>query len=240
MNQPKGYIHSIETFGALDGPGIRYVVFLQGCGLRCRYCHNPDTWQKECGRQISAGELFSDLISYLNYIRRGGVTFSGGEPLLQAGFLTRMLQLCRERKIHTAIDTAGSVELSLCREAVDLADLIILDIKALDSGDCIALTGSDNRNALRLLDYLEQTGKDVWIRHVLVPGITLKREKLEKLAEYIKRFSCVKKVELLPFHKMGEYKWRELRYSYTLYDVPEPAKEEIEQAKQIFKLQNLL
>lgn len=246
MEEIRGYIHSIETFGALDGPGIRYVVFLQGCLLRCRYCHNPDTWRlrSPAARVMTPGELYADIEQYRSFIAKGGVTFSGGEPLLQPRFARRMIGLCGEGRLHTAVDTSGAVPLGdegdAVRSAAAAADLLLLDIKALDPDDCVALTGRGNADTLRMLDFRESLGKDVWIRHVLVPGITLDEEKLEKLADFLTRYTCVRKVELLPFHKMGEYKWRELRYDYTLWDVPAPAEADLARARAIFARRRLL
>lgn len=242
MDQTKGYIHSVETFGTLDGPGIRYVVFLQGCNLRCKFCHNPDTWcaASQSTKVMTPEELIEDILKYRVYIKSGGVTFSGGEPLLQPEFVHRMIGLCKQTGIHTAVDTSGSVPLRICEPAVRDADMLLLDIKALDPEDCRSLTGQDNQNALNMLRYREQMGGDVWIRHVLVPGVTLVPEKLERLADFLKDFTCIKKVELLPFHKMGEYKWKELGLSYELYDLPEPTDAEFSAAKAIFKSRNLL
>ncbi|NLJ31213.1 MAG: pyruvate formate lyase-activating protein [Clostridiales bacterium] len=229
-----GRIHSIESFGALDGPGIRYVLFLQGCSLRCLYCHNPDTWDPADGKPADSDEIMKDILSYRSFIRSGGVTLSGGEPLLQPEFAREILLRCREAGIHTAIDTAGSVPLSVSAPVIDAADLLLLDIKSFDDALCRELTGRSNENTLRTLEYCEKTRKPVWLRHVLVPGWTLKRELLEPLADYLSRFPCVELVELLPFHKMGEYKWRELKLPYRLTDTPVPAHEELEAAKAIF------
>lgn len=235
----KGYVHSVETFGALDGPGIRYVVFFQGCPLRCRYCHNPDTWKFADGKRWAAADLVRDILRYRNFISSGGVTLSGGEPLLQPEFCLEILHLCRQNGLHTAIDTGGSIPLEECRECIDAADLLLLDIKALDPQECKDLTGQDNCNALEILRYCEERGREVWIRQVMVPGITLERNRLEHLAEFLKNYRCVKRVELLPFHKMGVYKWTELGIPFTLSDVPEPEEEEMEMARQIFTVRNI-
>lgn len=237
MNEVKGFVHSIETFGALDGPGIRYAVFLQGCPLRCLYCHNPDTWPacSPGARVMTAEELVKDILQYRNFIKSGGVTLTGGEPLYQPEFAERVLRLLKERNIHTAVDTSGAVPLAACEEAVDLADLILLDIKAYDPELCRKITGEDNRNAFALLRHREETGKDVWIRHVIVPGLTLDYGELEKLAVFLKEFKCIRKIELLPFHKMGEYKWEEARIDYSLRDTREPTAEEMEHARAIFR-----
>ncbi len=229
-----GRIHSLETFGALDGPGLRFVVFMQGCPLRCIYCHNPDSWDVDSGRLMTADELLSEIVKYNSFIKGGGVTFSGGEPLMQYRFVAEMLRRLRELSIHTALDTSGAVDIAKSGMAIDLADLILLDIKSLDDGLNRYITGQSNRGALETLRYCEDTGKDVWIRHVLVPGITLVEWRLRRLADYLKKFKCIKKVELLPFHKMGEYKWQELDLEYKLTDTAAVEKSEAERMKLLF------
>ena len=235
-----GRIHSIESFGTLDGPGIRYVLFMQGCPLRCLYCHNRDTRDLEAGMTMTAGEVLADILTYRNFIARGGVTLSGGEPLLQPAFACELLDGCREQRLHSALDTSGIIPLSESRPALDRADLILLDIKALDDDLCVALTGSSNRNALATLDYCETSGKTVWIRHVLVPGYTLDEARLNRLADFLLRFTCVRKTELLPFHKMGEYKWEALKSPYALTETPVPTDEEMRRARAILQSRGLL
>lgn len=234
-----GYIHSVETFGALDGPGIRYVLFLQGCPLRCRYCHNPDTWQAGQGKRMAPRDVVRDILRYRNFIASGGVTISGGEPMLQPEFCLELLRLCRKNGLHTAIDTGGGVPLEKCLSCVDEADLILLDIKALDPEECKSLTGKDNTGALDILNRREQLSRDVWIRHVLVPGITLERGRLERLADFLQLYRCVKRVELLPFHKMGAYKWDALGIPFTLADTPEPSSADLQMAREIFTNRNI-
>lgn len=235
MSDIIGRIHSVESFGAVDGPGIRFVVFMQGCPLRCKYCHNPDTWNISEGKETTPKQLVSEIVSYRNFIKNGGVTFSGGEPLMQPDFIKQAVELCKKEGFHTAVDTSGGVPLKSCKHAIDEADMLLLDIKDLDEQGCIELTGKSNKNALEILDYCEQTNKTVWIRHVMVPEYTLFDDKLNKLAEKISHYKCVKLVELLPFHKMGEFKWEELKLDYKLENIPQPTKEEIENAKNIFK-----
>jgi pyruvate formate lyase activating enzyme len=217
------------------------VVFFQGCPLRCRYCHNPDTWLQGApsARSVTAQALICDILKYKSYLVNGGVTLSGGEPLLQVDFACEIIRLCTQNGIHTAIDTSGAVPLSICEKAVSSASLVILDIKSIDSDICRALTGRDNRNALELLDFCEKIKKDVWIRHVIVPGLTLEPALLEKTAAFLAGYRCIKKVELLPFHKMGEYKWKEQGLNYTLYDIKEPTAEEMAGVYTIFKSHGL-
>lgn len=229
-----GRIHSYETLGALDGPGVRFVAFLQGCNLRCLYCHNPDTWEVGTGNIISSDKLVEIILTYKNFIRDGGVTLSGGEPLLQPEFCAAVIKSCKQNGLHTAIDTNGTVPLQLSKEAINLADLIMLDIKDIDNDDVRTLTGKGNENVFATLDYCEEIGKEVWIRHVLVPEYTIFPDKLEQLAQYLTKFSCITRVELLPYHKMGDFKWEELGLENKLKSVKEPDKRDIDIAKEIF------
>jgi pyruvate formate lyase activating enzyme len=235
----QGTIHSVETFGTLDGPGIRYVLFLQGCSLRCRFCHNPDTWAMEGTGTSDSAAVVEEILSYRSFIRTGGVTVSGGEPLLQPEFVLDILKRCRRHGLHTAIDTAGAVPLARSRAAIEAADLLLLDIKSLDEKQCFSLTGAGNANTLSTLDFCEQIGKPVWLRHVLVPGWTLDRERLERLAAFLKPYRCIEQVELLPYHAMGRYKWEQLHLSYPLKDVPEPTAEECSMARKVFEDEGL-
>ncbi len=230
----EGYIHSVETFGAVDGPGIRYVVFLQGCPLRCLFCHNPDSWKMKDGTKKTDTEIIEDILQYKNFIKRGGVTFSGGEPLMQPEFLLSLIQGCKANGLHTAIDTAGSVDLKDSKAVIQEAGMLLLDIKTLDETLYPSYTSGKLENTLATLDFCESIGKPVWIRHVLVPGYTLETKRMKALAAFLKQYSCVEKVELLPFHKMGEYKWQELSYDYQLYDTPIPTDSQMEEAKEIF------
>lgn len=232
-----GRIHSVETFGAVDGPGIRYVVFFQGCRLRCLYCHNPDSWDPEGGNKTSVKALMEDISKYKNFIRRGGVTLSGGEPLMQPEFAVALLNACRQQGLHTALDTAGSVPLAFSKEVIDAADMLLLDIKTYDDALSMELTGREStlEHAMHTLEYCEQVHKPVWIRHVIVPGYTLVTERLEKLAHYLRQFQCIERVDLLPFHKMGEYKWQELGEYYALLHTSEPTPDEVKDAVEIFR-----
>lgn len=231
-----GHIHSMESFGAVDGPGIRCVLFLQGCPLRCKFCHNPDTWPAQGGQNMTPEQAIRRVIRYKPYIQKtGGVTLSGGEPLLQSAFCLEFARLAHQEGLHVAVDTSGALPLDKVKEAVREADLLLLDIKAMDAEVCRSLTGQDNQNALALLNWCEENHKPVWIRHVLVPGITLKDELLSALARHIAHFQCVEKVELLPFHKLGEPKWANCAADYELYGTPEPTDEQVQRAKQIFR-----
>ncbi len=229
-----GMIHSLDSFGTFDGPGLRFVVFMQGCPLRCAFCHNPDTWSPTGGMELRVCELMKKIEPCRNFIRTGGVTVSGGEPLFQPEFTLELLIACRRSGFHTALDTAGSMPLEVSRAVIDAADLLLLDIKALDPELCRRITGQDNRNELATLDYCEETGKPVWIRHVLVPGWTLDTARLRDLAGYLAKFNCVEKIDLLPFHKMAAFKWRGLGLADPLADTSEPSSEACRQAEQLF------
>lgn len=234
-NPQTGRIHSLETFGAADGPGIRYLVFFQGCPLRCVFCHNPDSWSLSDGSEMSADEIVSKILPYRAFYRKGGVTLTGGEPLAQPEFAAALLRQLKTVGLHTAIDTAGSIPLERCREAVELADLILLDIKAMDPALCRAMTGFDGAGAKRLLEYRQSKGLPVWIRHVLVPGYTLEDHALHTMAEYLSAFSCVQRVDLLPFHQLGRHKWKLLGIPYPLEDAPTPDARDVERAADIFR-----
>lgn len=230
-----GFVHSVETWGTVDGPGIRYVVFLQGCPLRCKFCHNPDTWECNTGKKTEAQELVEDILKYKSFIKSGGVTLTGGEPLMQSAFVAEVFLLCHENGIHTALDTSGAIPLKACQKAVDESDLILLDIKHIDSQACKELTGQGNENALALLEYCEKIGKEVWIRHVIIPGITGDNDSIEKLGAYLSGFKVVSRVEVLPFHKLGEFKWKQLGINYSLTDIPEPSPDAIAAIRQKLK-----
>lgn len=234
-----GAIHHTESFGAVDGPGLRYVFFLQGCPLRCLYCHNPDAISARGGTLWTAEQVAREASRYRSFIREGGVTFSGGEPLMQAEFVRAASVLLRRAEFHVAIDTAGCEPLEKTRKAIDEADLLLLDLKAVDTEMCRTLTGKGNENALRVLEYCEAAGKPVWIRHVLLRGYTLEESRLRRLAERLAAYRCIERVELLPFHKLGEMKWRTVGRPYLLEDTPATTREEAEWAKGILQEKGL-
>jgi len=235
----KGYIHSVETFGAVDGPGIRYVVFMQGCPIRCQYCHNPDTWKVKVGTEVSVSQLVKDIKPYINYIKLGGVTISGGEPLLQAKFVYRLIKSLHKLGLNVAIDTAGSLPLDSTKKTIDASDMLLLDIKAIDNDLHKQVTGTSNKNMLETINYCEKTNKPVWVRHVVVPGLTYDEKHLEELAKFLVNYKCVKNIELIGFHKMGEFKWKELVLEYKLLETPEASKEQMKTARDIFEKYNL-
>ncbi|MBP7402171.1 MAG: pyruvate formate lyase-activating protein [Clostridia bacterium] len=236
----QGRVHSVETLGTLDGPGLRYVLFLQGCPLNCLYCHNPDAIGFSGGSVTTAGAAVDDLLRYRRFTASGGVTLTGGEPLAQPRFAEAILRLARDEGIHTAVDTSGGMPLSACRDAIDAADLLLLDIKGWDHALCEKISGRGNEGSKAMLEYRESVGAPVWIRHVIVPGYTLDDRQLEELAEYVSRFRCVERVELLPFHKMGEFKWSGLQRAYELGDTPEPTAEDMKRARAPFLARGLV
>ena len=202
----KGHIHSWESMGLVDGPGVRTVIFLQGCSLRCRYCHNPDTWENG-GETETPQEILERLRHFKDYYGEdGGVTFSGGEPLLQRDFLIEVLALCKEEGIHTCLDTAGC-GVGGYRDILKNTDLVLFDVKHFDPDAYKSLTGRDIAESLVFLDEVQQAGVPLWIRHVVVPGLTDGEEHLEALKKYILTLKNVQKVELLPYHKLGVHKY---------------------------------
>lgn len=236
-----GRIHSVETFGAADGPGIRYVVFTQGCPLRCLYCHNPDSHNFAGGTEISSEKIAKDIAEYKDYYTDGGVTVSGGEPLSQADFTADILRRCREMKLHTAIDTSGGVSPEHAENALVQADLVIIDVKAAEERLALELTGHGLENTKKTLDWCEKSRKPMWIRQVQVPEITLVESQLNALGELLCGYKTIERVELLAFHKMGEYKWKQLGLDYRLTDVKPPSVNQMKNAREILskKLLNI-
>ncbi|MGN1216302.1 MAG: pyruvate formate-lyase-activating protein [Candidatus Cryptobacteroides sp.] len=221
-----GRIHSLESFGTVDGPGIRFVTFLQGCPMRCLFCHNPDTWNPSAPTryEMSPEELLAETLRYRSFIRSGGVTLTGGEPLMQAAFAREYFRLCKAEGLHTALDTSGAIFTDEALAVLDFTDLILLDIKTADDSFHKAYTGIERKNNRRFMDYLQAIGKPVWIRHVLVPGLTDTPDRLGELAGYLSGYSVIERVEILPYHTMGAYKYAELGLDYPLEGIgPEPA-----------------
>ena len=233
----KGAIHSIETFGSVDGPGIRFIVFLKGCNLRCKYCHNADTWDPKSEDMRTADEILDFAERYRGYWGEdGGITVSGGEPLLQIDFLLELFKKAKERGINTCIDTAvqpftrEEPFFSKFNELLKYTDLMLLDIKHIDREEHIKLTGLPNDNIKDCFEYLSEVGQPIWIRHVLVPGITDDDEYLRKTREFIEKLSNVQRIEVLPYHSMGQQKFEALGIKYQLEGVESPAKERVENA----------
>ena len=232
-------IHSVESFGTVDGPGIRFVLFLQGCHLQCKYCHNRDTWDINGGNYKSLDDIFKKILRYKNYIMPsgGGVTVTGGEPLLQVNFLIELFSKLKKVGINTCIDTSGMVTLTDdIKKVLSLTDLVLLDIKHIDDEKCKKLTGFSNKRDLEFAKYLSDNNIPMWIRQVIVPGITDNLDDLVKLKEFIATLKTVQKVELLPYHSMGKYKWEKLGVKYELEGVPEATEEDIKKAKEILNI----
>lgn len=236
----KGAIHSIETFGSVDGPGIRFIVFLKGCKLRCKYCHNADTWDPNSEDMRTPDELLDFAERYRSYWgTEGGITVSGGEPLLQIDFLIELFKKAKERGINTCIDTAlqpftrEEPFFSKFEELMKYTDLLLVDIKHIDKEEHIELTGLPNDNIFDGFKYLSEISKPIWIRHVLVPGITDDDEYLKRTREFIETLSNVQKIEVLPYHSMGQHKFETLGIPYKLDGVKSPSKERVENAMKI-------
>ena len=235
-----GRIHSFESFGTVDGPGIRFVVFFQGCPLRCQYCHNPDTWANG-GKEYTADEIITQALRYKNYFGdKGGVTATGGEPLVQIDFVTELFAKLKAKGVHTCVDTSGITFNPNSQESVEkhkkllaVTDLFLLDIKHIDDEACQKLTGKSNANTLAFAKFLSENGKPMWIRQVLVPNITDGEESLQRTRAFLDTLKTVEKVEVLPYHTLGEVKYEKLGMDYPLKGVETPSKERVMQAKRI-------
>lgn len=234
-----GHIHSTESFGAADGPGVRFIVFMQGCHMRCRYCHNPDTWKMDGGDEVTADEILKRALRFKPYWGKdGGITISGGEPLLQIDFVIELFKKAKELGINTCIDTAGNPFtkedpfFSKFEELMKYTDLLLLDLKEINPTRHKDLTGFDNSNIIEMAKYLSEINKPVWIRHVLVPEYSDFDEDLDALGDFIDTLSNVDRVEILPYHTLGKFKWENLGIPYTLESISPPSAERIENAKQ--------
>ena len=236
MEDLTGKIHSIETFGTVDGPGIRYVIFLQGCHLRCKYCHNRDTWDTTVVTPKKVSELVQDIQKYSDYIKfsKGGVTVTGGEPLLQPKFLIALFTELKKLGYHTALDTSGMFPLTPeVKQVLSLTDLVLLDIKHIDDEKCKDLVGFSNKLELEFANYLSENGIKMWIRQVIIPGITDDENDLIRLKKFLQTLKTVEKIELNPYHTLGVYKWEDLGLEYPLKGVRQANTEDIERAKRI-------
>ena len=233
-----GRIHSFESLGAVDGPGIRFVIFMQGCHLKCKYCQNRDTWDINGGTEYTVEEIYNKVMRYKNYIiPNGGVTISGGEPLLQTEFLIELFKMLKKEKIHTCIDTSGNVALTdKIKELIELTDLFLLDIKCINDDVCKDLTGVSNKNELEFARYLSEKRKEMWIRQVLVPGITDDENDLKELSKFIKSLNNVKKIEILKYHDLGTFKWENLNLEYPLKRYRTANNADVKRAKEIMDI----
>lgn len=238
----KGYIHQLESFGSVDGPGVRFIIFFAGCPLRCKYCHNPDTWDMMKGKQYTADELLDEAITCREYWgTKGGITVSGGEPLAQIDFLLELFIKAKERGINTCIDTAGG---PFTREGewfekfkrlMDVTDVLLMDIKHINEEEHIKLTGHTGKNIIEMFRYLDEINKPVWIRHVLVPGITDNDEYLIQTRDFIRTLGNVQRVEVLPYHGLGAMKYKDLGIDYVLKDTNSPTAERVQNAREILE-----
>lgn len=237
-----GYVHSLESFGSVDGPGVRYIIFLSGCAMRCQFCHNPDTWDIKTGKTYTADELLNQAWRYRSYWgNKGGITVSGGEPLLQIDFLIELLRKAKEKGINTTLDTSGNPFTteepfySKWKELMEYTDLIMLDIKHIDNEQHKILTGKSNENILEMARQLSEMGKKMWIRHVLVPNRNDEDAYLHRLSKFIKTLNGIEKVEVLPYHTLGVFKWQTLGIPYPLEGIAPPTKERVDNANEILE-----
>lgn len=242
MSNVKGNLHSIETFGSVDGPGVRYVIFLQGCAMRCQFCHNPDTWNTALHKQVSASEVLEQALRYRSYWgKNGGITISGGEPLLQIDFLLELCTLAKEKDIHVTVDTSAQPFtkeepfFSKFKQLLEVVDLFLLDIKHIDDACHQKLTGFTNQNILDMATFLSERNVPVWIRHVLVPSINSDDAWLSKLEAFLSTLNNVEKVEILPYHTLGVYKWMNLGIPYQLDGIEPPNQHLLDHANQLLK-----
>lgn len=241
MTELKGRIHSVETFGTIDGPGIRYVIFFQGCPLKCKYCHNRDSWSVKSGKEMSVSEIVLDIKKYISFMKYsgGGVTISGGEPTLQSPFLKELILAIKKMGIHICLDTSGYTDIYRIGEILDCLDLVILDLKHMDKEKHIELTGVDNEKIILFARYISDKSVNTWIRHVLVPGLTDSPEHMVSMAEFISSLESVSRVELLPYHSIGKYKWDLLGQNYELSRTPEASSQDILKARRAFRLKGI-
>ncbi|MBS9775558.1 MAG: pyruvate formate lyase-activating protein [Fusobacterium sp.] len=236
----KGYINSFESFGTKDGPGIRFVLFLQGCPLRCLYCHNVDSWELQNKNYKYSPEEVLDELNKMRAFITGGITVSGGEPLMQADYVLELFKLCKKENLHTALDTSGYIFNDKVKEILEYTDLVLLDIKHIDKEKYKTLTSVNLDNTLKFIKYLQEIKKDVWLRYVLVPNYSDDEKDLNDWAKFVSGFSdVVKRVDILPFHQMAIYKWEKVQKEYKLKDTPTPTKEQIEKAEEIFRKYDL-
>ena len=236
----QGFIHSTESFGSVDGPGVRFVIFVSGCPMRCQFCHNPDTWNMMDGEKRSVDEMIQMALRYRTYWKDGGgITVSGGEPLMQMDFLIELFKKAKKEGIHTTIDTSGAPFprndpfFGKFNELMNYTDLLLVDLKHIDEEQHRILTGHTNVNILDMAQYLSDIDKPVWIRHVLVPERNDEDKYLKQLYNFIKGLKNIQKVEVLPYHTLGEYKWKELGYDYPLEGIEPPTNERVRNANEL-------
>ena len=236
-----GRIHSFETFGTVDGPGVRFVVFFQGCLLRCQYCHNPDTWSFNLGTEYEASDIIKRMLRNKEFYLTGGITATGGEPMCQIDFLIELFTLAKREGIHTCLDTSGIMferkqeRLAKIDRLLEVCDLVMLDIKHIDNEKHIELTSKPNTNILDFAKYLSEKNVKTRIRYVLVPTLTDNESDLIALGEFLKELTCLEKIEVLPYHTLGKVKYKALNLSYPLENIPDATSEQAEKALSIIK-----
>ena len=237
-----GYIHSFESFGTVDGPGVRFVVFFQGCPMRCMYCHNPDTWNTNIGVRYSSEEIIEKITRNAPFYTTGGLTATGGEPMLQLDFLTELFILAKRKNINTCLDTSGVIfdpdNAELVKKTdvlLNVTDLVMLDIKHIDDEEHKKLTSRTNKNILAFAKYLNKKGVKMRVRHVIVPGVTDKREELSALGAFLKSFTNIEKIETLPYHTLGKEKYEKLGIEYPLGNTPQLSEKDAEKALKIIE-----
>lgn len=238
----EGYIHQLESFGCADGPGSRFIIFFSGCTLRCKFCHNPDTWDMMRGKKMSSDALIKEALSCKSYWgTKGGITISGGEPLCQIDFLVELLQKAKEKNINTCIDTSGAPFtksgewFNKFNQLMDVTDLLLMDIKHIDEEEHVKLTGQSGKNIIEMFRYLDEIKKPIWIRHVLTPGITDNDEYLTRTRDFIRTLHNVERVEILPYHGLGAIKYKDLGIDYVLKDTESPTEERVKNARKILE-----
>jgi len=236
-----GFVHSKDAGGAVDGPGIRYVLFVSGCPLRCQYCHNPDTWHRKHGKETTSREIMAEIASYSNFLKRakGGITISGGEPLTQVEFVAEVFHGAKAMGLHTALDTSGFLGKRVSDEMLEDIDLVLLDIKAFTEETYHEVTGAELQPTIDFARRLSEKGKKIWLRYVLVPGLTDKLDEIAGLAAFAAELGVVERVDILPFHKLGEFKWKECGRDYQLGDTEPPSPELVGKVRDIFKAHGL-
>ena len=233
----RGTIHSIETMGLVDGPGVRVVVFMQGCALRCKYCHNRDTWDTKLGKEYTTDEVITQALKYKSYMNAsgGGITVSGGEATLQPEFLNELFIKAKENKIHTCLDTSGFVNIDVIDPILDNTDLVLLDLKHMIEEESKELTGVGVEKSLKLAKHLDERNIPIWFRHVLVPGVTDSEENLSKIGEFAATLNNIDRLEILPYHTMGVHKWENMGLTYDLKDVRDANDEDVARAAEIIE-----
>lgn len=238
----KGYIHQFESFGCVDGPGSRFIVFTAGCNMRCKFCHNPDTWIMKEGKLWEPADVLKEALSCRSYWgKKGGITVSGGEPLLQIDFLIELFTLAKKEGVNTCIDTAGEPFTNegewfeKFKKLMEVTDILLMDIKHINEEEHVKLTGKTGKNIREMFAYLDEIQKPIWIRHVLVPGITDNDEYLTQTRDFIRTLSNVYRVEILPYHNLAISKYRDMGIKYALEDTQMPSAERIENARKILE-----